>query len=98
MLEKRSADYIVQALTFSSGSATNSELAQSIPIVEDDAGVGIDEEEDSDSEEEDDLDIDPLFSRAPLLSEKASDETAGKLSSIRLENCGLKGQALEALG
>lgn len=39
----------------------------------------------------------PLFTVAPLLKEDSNLEV-GTVLSIRLENCGLKSQALEALG
>ncbi|KAK4703652.1 protein phosphatase 1 regulatory subunit 37, partial [Phenoliferia sp. Uapishka_3] len=50
-----------------------------------------------DDEESEEDNPEPLFSVAPLLKESSS-STAATVLSIRLENCGLKSQALEALG
>lgn len=49
----------------------------------------------ADEDEEEDL---PLFSSAPLLVRDDGAPEASKVLSIRLENCNLRGSALEALG
>lgn len=48
-------------------------------------------------EEEDQRELEPLFEVAPLLREE-KDSQAGAVLSLRLENCGLRGQVLEVLG
>jgi len=48
-------------------------------------------------EEEDQRELEPLFEVAPLLREE-KDNQAGAVLSLRLENCGLRGQVLEVLG
>lgn len=52
-------------------------------------------EEEAESEEDD---PEPLFTVAPLLKRDDEAPEAATVLSIRLENCGLKGAALEALG
>ena len=42
--------------------------------------------------------MEPLFEVAPLLKEEDKENQAGSLLSLRLENCGLRGQTLEVLG
>ena len=49
------------------------------------------------SDSEDEAASEPLFARADLLRDGATNE-AGSVISVRLENCGLRGQALESLG
>jgi len=49
-------------------------------------------------EEEDQRELEPLFEVAPLLKEEEKDSQAGSVLSLRLENCGLRGQTLEVLG
>lgn len=51
--------------------------------------------DESDSEE--DEGGEPLFAGADLLQDGVGNE-AGSMISVRLENCGLRGQALESLG
>lgn len=55
------------------------------------------EAQDDAVEEEDQRELEPLFEIAPLLKEEKNSE-AGTVLSLRLENCGLRGQALEVLG
>lgn len=62
---------------------------QRVSSIDSDASYLDDESEPEESE--------PLFLDAPLLREGLGREN-GMVLSIRLENCGLKGQALEALG
>ncbi|GAA5879576.1 hypothetical protein JCM16303_003257 [Sporobolomyces ruberrimus] len=54
------------------------------------------EAQDDAVEEEDQRELEPLFEIAPLLKEEKNSE-AGTVLSLRLENCGLRGQALEVL-
>ena len=49
-------------------------------------------------DEEDRREMEPLFEVAPLLKEEAKETQAGSVLSLRLENCGLRGQNLEVLG
>ena len=73
-----------------SSSATSSDAVSSGPDQEDKPQY-------LDDDHSDDDDPEPLFAVAPLLKDSAVPHAATVLS-IRLENCGLKSQALEALG
>ncbi|GAA6018758.1 hypothetical protein JCM11491_003437 [Sporobolomyces phaffii] len=55
------------------------------------------ERDSSEQEEEDQRELEPLFEVAPLLREEKEDGQAGSVLSLRLENCGLRGQPLEVL-
>ena len=55
------------------------------------------ETHEGEEEEEDQRELEPLFEVAPLLREE-KDGQAGAVLSLRLENCGLRGQVLEVLG
>lgn len=121
-IDKRAADYLVQAITISSGTTNDSSTSLSLPsntsalssfpepaaalseapVAEDGSEAATEEEEEPMWKEDDfyengDDDPEPLFTDAPLLREDPSSE-AGNVLSIRLENCGLKGTALDALG
>lgn len=126
-IDKRAAEYLVQAITPSTTSisspASQSLLAlystpsinfNSLPLAPDTAPekvLPIDEStekveipiaEEVETENPfydggDDDELGPLFTVAPLLKEDSSLEV-GTVLSLRMENCGLKGQALEILG
>ena len=78
--------------------------------IQDAGGLGIQDESgsESDSRESEEAYLDesdseedeggePLFAGADLLQDGVGNE-AGSMISVRLENCGLRGQALESLG
>ncbi|GAA5917738.1 hypothetical protein JCM5296_000954, partial [Sporobolomyces johnsonii] len=95
-LDRKAAEWIVQALT-------PSQATPEVPTLEEEPADGTekvkkvedggpeDEEEDEDSAE-----LEPLFEVAPLLKEDRSG-SGGSVLSLRLENCGLRGQGLEVL-
>jgi hypothetical protein len=109
-IDRRAAEYLVQAITPSSAlppsidslplasvSSTQSS-ATSVPVTpasSSDPNVPNSERPFYESDEANNLE--PLFTVAPLLRDDPSVD-AGTVLSIRLENCGLKTQALEALG
>lgn len=74
------------------------------PVSESEELITKEESEQDEDDEDEDEDEEPLFSVAPLLRKDTGDRvesttmTKGTVLSIRLENCGLKGAALEALG
>lgn len=89
--------------TLSIDTSSSPETTEHRPVI---LGLGISADEELepspeheylDDEESQDNDPEPLFTVAPLLKDDPSSHAATVLS-IRLENCGLKGQALEALG
>lgn len=123
-MDRKAADYLVQALTpFVSTSPTlsldappqpapapTSPATDALPVStsQNVQGLGISDDDSLappiapephylDDGHSDDDDPEPLFTVAPLLKDSASSSAATVLS-IRLENCGLKSQALEALG
>ncbi|KAM0789324.1 hypothetical protein ACM66B_000160 [Microbotryomycetes sp. NB124-2] len=90
-IDKRSADFLVQALTPSSSETKEQPASENGEVKEDELLDG------SDSKEGLDEDNGLLWTDAPLLRPHAQDPGAAALLSLRLENCGLRGATLEAL-
>lgn len=102
MIDKRAADHLVQALTPHLAAAVPAspapppaEEAPSEKEEPDEVEEGGEKDEEEDGEY---LNAEPLFKGAPLLKKDDEAPEAGVVMSIRLENCGLKGAALEAFG
>lgn len=101
-IDKKAADHLAQALTphFSPISPASTddvkpkELVKLVELVELEKEKEKSEEDDESEQE----DAEPLFTVAPLLKRDDDAPEAATVLSIRLENCGLKGAALEALG
>ncbi|GAA5942946.1 hypothetical protein JCM1841_003610 [Sporobolomyces salmonicolor] len=92
-LDRKAADWIVQALTPAQvtpqGPTSDQEPANEVEMI-DNGGT------ENEAEEEDPAELEPLFEVAPLLKEDSSG-SGGSVLSLRLENCGLRGQGLDTL-
>ncbi|ORY87461.1 hypothetical protein BCR35DRAFT_317717 [Leucosporidium creatinivorum] len=98
-IDKRTADHLVQALTPHLAPPPPTSGAEEVESEEpskekEKEKIEGEVEEGDESEVED---PEPLFTVAPLLKRDDEAPEAATVLSIRLENCGLKGQALEAL-
>lgn len=95
-LDRRAVDFLVQAIT------ATTVADQDLPAVQINLNDGYASESERMAEDEsgvdDDSDQEPLFAVAPLLRNDSKGDERGTVLSIRLENCGLKGGTLEALG
>jgi hypothetical protein len=111
-LDKKAVEWLVQSLVPSSSSPTTLADKSPPPLIdfdsprpengdarreEDSERVNGETHEEGIVEEEDQRELEPLFEVAPLLREE-KDSEVGSVLSLRLENCGLRGQALEVLG
>lgn len=99
-IDKKAADHLVQALTPHPRPAGASSLDQGNTAESGESASAAEKEQDlPDNEDEGDADdAEPLFAIAPLLKRDDEAPETATVLSIRLENCGLKGAALEALG
>ncbi|GAA5984226.1 hypothetical protein JCM5350_002871 [Sporobolomyces pararoseus] len=109
-LDKKAAEWLVQSLIPTPPAATAEKSPPALidfesprpenGNVESEPGEKVNGERDSDEDERDEEDqreMEPLFEVAPLLKEEDKENQAGSLLSLRLENCGLRGQTLEVL-
>lgn len=108
-IDKRAADYIVQALTPQAPPLSSPDVEPPADFDDPrDGNTAVNPDKGStdpsptSAEDDDDADADdslePLFSSAPLLKMDNDAPGASSVPSIRLENCNLRGAALEALG
>ncbi|GAA5913008.1 uncharacterized protein JCM6883_000487 [Sporobolomyces salmoneus] len=110
-LDKKAVEWLVQSLVpcppSASSTSTDDKLSPTLididsprpenRLVERTEDGETEERNDVDEEEEDQREMEPLFEVAPLLKEEEKDGQAGSVLSLRLENCGLRGAALEVL-
>ncbi|GAA5929164.1 uncharacterized protein JCM15063_004071 [Sporobolomyces koalae] len=98
-IDKKAAEWLVQGLVPSTVTGSPPALVDfgSAPTVDGRPELsGASTLGDESEDEEDQRSLEPLFEVAPLLKEE-KDSQAGSILSLRLENCGLRGQGLEVL-
>ncbi|KAK4048240.1 hypothetical protein OIV83_004945 [Microbotryomycetes sp. JL201] len=94
-IDRRSSEFLVQALTPYSTDSKEKEPEEEAPIENRPFNGTVTETVDRDTGEEGEEGL--LWANAPLLRPRAQDPGAAALLSLRLENCGLRGAILEAL-